>query len=407
MSDKQCRGSSVSIIENTDARVVIRWRHALYDVRYNLPNEDPATRWGDWTDETHTIYPDGVSVRRLKMWGTNPLKPHDVQEATIFNNPGTAPEDNIDLNAVTLANLRGETQTYSWEGGVGGPFERPNNAIIELVNIKSAYKPFVIVPPKGARLTQYSDRSPWSHFPCYDHFPTAQIPSDGRRATASDKATSSCLSNWVWDYYETDDRSATKIMMTGLTDKPAAELVPLAESWTKPPKLKALSDGYKGGKYDPAQRAYVITQKTPGMVAFDLAAGENSPVVNPCFVVRNWGDSDVKVALDGNLLPLGKDLRVGHVPALEGTDLIVWARYGSTATVHVEITPGTPPKVITRVVAVPSRPLHPKRVKVKVKKPKRPKPQRVIIRVKRYRPTRVKIHKPKKPKRPKKIRFPR
>ncbi|MHC4912346.1 MAG: LamG domain-containing protein, partial [Planctomycetota bacterium] len=96
MSDAQCRFSHVRLIESSDARVVIHWRYALIDVLYRQSGVDPTTGWGYWGDEYYTIYPDGVGTRNLVPgeggW----------QETIFFSAPGTRPEDNCELEAITL-----------------------------------------------------------------------------------------------------------------------------------------------------------------------------------------------------------------------------------------------------------------------------------------------------------------
>jgi len=59
MSDKECRFAHVRLIENTNARVVVHWRYASVGIMYNFPNNHA------WTDEYHTIYPDGVAIRKV------------------------------------------------------------------------------------------------------------------------------------------------------------------------------------------------------------------------------------------------------------------------------------------------------------------------------------------------------
>ncbi len=56
------------------------------------------------------------------------------------------------------------------------------------------------------------------------------------------------------------------------------------------------------------------------------AGSKNSPVLNPAFVIKNWGEARVKVSVGGKDIPRGQDCRVGHVSTLEGTDLIVWLK---------------------------------------------------------------------------------
>jgi hypothetical protein len=46
MSDKQSRYSHVRVIENTSAHVVVHWRYALADVKYNIGEKHPITTVG-------------------------------------------------------------------------------------------------------------------------------------------------------------------------------------------------------------------------------------------------------------------------------------------------------------------------------------------------------------------------
>ncbi len=89
------------------------------------------------------------------------------------------------------------------------------------------------------------------------------------------------------------------------------------------------------------QRAYVL-ERPPGMagkaspavLVFDASA--DSPLVNACLVVKNWGDSVPGLTLDGVPAIEGRDVRFGPVPTLNGTDMVVWIAKGSTAPVRIE-----------------------------------------------------------------------
>ena len=117
MSDKQCRFSHVRIIENNDARVVIHWRYAPVDVAYHHPFVDPETGWSDWVDEYYTIYPDAVGVRKATVYTSAPDAWIEWQEAIVLNQPGTRPEDNIELGALSVANMRGGKRDLLLDGG--------------------------------------------------------------------------------------------------------------------------------------------------------------------------------------------------------------------------------------------------------------------------------------------------
>jgi hypothetical protein len=91
--------------------VVIHWRYALTDIKYVIFGEDPETGWGEWAEEYYYVYPDAVSTRYQILW--NKHLSHEWQETIVLNQPGTYPEDNLEDEAFTVANLSGETQSFS------------------------------------------------------------------------------------------------------------------------------------------------------------------------------------------------------------------------------------------------------------------------------------------------------
>ena len=74
--------------------------------------------------------------------------------------------------------------------------------------------------------------------------------------------------------------------MYGLTDKPITDLVPLARMWKNPPKIENVK-GCSSEGYKMEERAYHLTAKKETL-AFSVATEDKSPLVNPCFVIKNW-----------------------------------------------------------------------------------------------------------------------
>jgi hypothetical protein len=345
MSDKQNRYSHVRILENTDARAVVHWRYGLCEVvNYTCANPDPDTGWSDWADEYFTIYPDGVAVRKQVLWTSNFKNWHEFQETIVINGPGTRPEDNIRPDALTIGNMKGETATYSWENGPPEKkMEKPENPNIQVVNLKSNWKPFQIVSPVNSSLKAYTGEVTYSMFEWWNHWPVAQVRSSGISAAAPDRPSHSSLSHINWDPYAKTDNTMTKIMLHGLTMKSATELVPLAKSWLSPPSIEVSGTGFQNQGYDQTQRAFVVVRQNTATVPslrLSLQASSESPLVNPGFVIKNWGDAQPKLRLDGKLVARGPDFRYGFVPTLEGSDLIVWLRMESTKSTSVEIAAG-------------------------------------------------------------------
>lgn len=354
MSDKQTRQSHVRIIESNDARVVVHWRYALVDNLGVIAKTDPISGWGDWTDEYYTIYPDGIGTRKIHLWTSEPTMPHQFQEAIILNPPGTRPEDNIDVEAITMMNMKGETHTYSWANGAPMEIDKPDKYNIQFINLKSKSIPFVVVNEGKPTVTrrEIDPEGPWlkiyrgeiiedhSIFPWWNHWPVAQIPSDGRWASEPDRVSHTSLSNDLeWKELELTERSHVRVMMHGLTDKPKQEIVNVAKSWLYPPDIK-VNDSFKFDRYDDVERAFMLerTKADTEELEMEISASTDSPVYNPAFIIKNWGDVNAALELNGEEIPRGKDFRYGLRHTLEGSDLIVWIKYQSSEPLEISLT---------------------------------------------------------------------
>lgn len=350
MSDKQSRYSHVRILESSDARAVVHWRYALSEVENYKGAHPDAMGWFDWADEYWTVYPDGVAIRRQVLHTTDLTKPHEWQESIVIHGPGQRPEDNINLDAVTLANMKGETATYTWPLKTNrdftfpaGPktFDRPDNPNIQVVNLKSQWKPFAVVKPEHARIEVYNQEKTFYTFECWNHWPVAQIVSSGRPCVAPDRASHSSLSHIYWDAYQTAQHEQTKLLMDGLTTKAAAELVPLGKSWLAPAKLQVAGTGFESAGYDPAQRAFILSRANgaaSGTLELTLDGSPDSPLVDPAIVVKNWGDANPLLKLDGKRQPWNQHFRFGLVHTLEGTNLVLWMQMQGTSPVRLSVT---------------------------------------------------------------------
>ena len=327
MSDAQCRFTHVRIVENTDARVVIHWRYAMVDAALRFAEYDEVAGKGQYGDEFYYIYPDGVATRDVTGWWPEPV--HRVDQETIFlSEPGTRPEDNCELEALTLANLKGQSKTYSWETGY--PNLDLESPVIQMVNLKSKFKPVIIVKP-GTRIGAFNCevRKEFSHFPWWNHWPVARIASDGRYAMAADHAAHSSLS-WV-----TQPEGA---FLYGMTNQAAAGLLPLAKAWIQPPAIKPAGGSFASEGYSQSERAYHLKRVKPdGDLELELTGSADSPVVNPALVIQDWGEHEASLKIDGNQVLRGGDFRYGHRRTLEGTDLIVWVRLTTTGPVRITV----------------------------------------------------------------------
>ncbi len=74
MNDKHNMHASISILETTNARVVLHWRYALVDVTGGFAGIDPETGWSDWVDEL---------VLHLPRWSRGQARYHSRQAQKI------------------------------------------------------------------------------------------------------------------------------------------------------------------------------------------------------------------------------------------------------------------------------------------------------------------------------------
>ena len=349
MSDKQSRYSHVRILESNDARAVVHWRYALSEVENYKGAHSGLMGWFDWADEYWTVYPDGIAIRKQVLHTTDTSKPHEWQESIVIHGPGQHPEDNINLDAVTLANMQGETATYTWPLKTkweftfpAGPrtFDKPNHPNIQIVNLKSEWKPFQVAPPEHARIEVYNQEKTFYTFECWNHWPVAQIVSSGRPCVAADRASHSSLSHLYWDDYQTGEGTESKILMSGLTTSAAARLVPVAKAWLTPAKVEVAGGAFRSDGYNAAERAYVVSRQgsmAKATMEIMLDAAADAPVVNPVFVIRNWGEDVPVLKIDGKMAAWGGDFRYGVERNLEGTNLVVWMRKDSARAMKVSL----------------------------------------------------------------------
>ena len=344
MSDKQTRYSHVRVIESSAARCVVHWRYALADVFYDIARTDPATGWGDWADEVYTIYPDGTAVRDITLHSSQPAAPHEWHESIVVMGQGFSPMNSIEPAGLTLVDNGGERVDYSWEKAT--PPRKPGkpaHPVIHVVNTKSRFKPFAILRPQDSPtfdIYKGEIRRDVSIYPWWNHWPAAKFASDGRYAIAADRVSHSSLSHLVWNSYQAGPNWMRKILLAGMTEQRAEKLLPLARSWSKPAELKLTGDGFTSTGLDPAQKAYLLKCQTPGAkLSFTLAASTESPVVNPAFVVLDWGNKNAKLALNGKALAQGEALHFGNRQTIDGEDLVVWVKADSTAPLNFVIEP--------------------------------------------------------------------
>ena len=337
MSDKESYTNHAKIIENTDARVVVQWRYPLLDVLHVAANYDEDTGWADWSDWYYYIYPDGVAVKQMRLW-TDGERNHEWQEGMAILGPNQHPETVLETSpALQLADLDGNVDDHLW---VNGPPRDVNydDKKVHKVNYKAEYDPITIGNFEDGDVYD-GEVTEYAVFPSWNHWPVAQMPSDGRYASYPDRTAHSSLTHVRMPTYREDfgDRPFyEKLLMEGMLNQSPEELVTLAKSWLRPAAIEVKSGGSTDG-YDRAQRAYVLDASGES-ISLRLEASDESPVVNPAFVVKNWGDRGASLTYNGKSVPQGKYFRVGHPRTVRDKDLVVWIKAESTEALEITLT---------------------------------------------------------------------
>lgn len=355
MSDKQSRYSHVSIVASSDARAVIHWRYALAEARnYEGAHADARSGWFDWADEYWTVYPDGVAVRKQVLWSSALETRFEWQETIVINGPGQRPEDNIEADALTLENMAGQKATYHWMPKTDQTFaypngpanlDRPANANMQIVHLKSPQNPFQIVWPRQVSFDAYKGERSYSMFEWWNHWPVAQVGSSGRPAIAPDRASHTSLSHIYWEPYARTSGSMTKLLLCGLTRREGANLLPLAKSWLAPPDATLTRGAPASIEYDPAQRAFVVEasgSRPQAPLTVRFAGTPERPLVNPALVIHPWSAAaSVRVSREGE--PVAIPVRQGIEHHLDGDSLVLYLELTATSPVAITIAPATTP----------------------------------------------------------------
>jgi hypothetical protein len=322
MSDKQCLYNHVRILENTPARAVVHYRFPLVDVNKFKANYVEETGWYDVADWYFYIYPDGVAAKVEHLW-TSGERIHEWQESMAIFGPDQHPHDLIERKATfTVARIDGAHKTYDWNPLPPDGIDEPEHANIHHVNYKGEYDPVTIVDKiiwsniYGGEITDYAI------FPTWNHWPVAQMPSDGRYASYPDRTCHSSLSHIFPPDYDQQFGNRpyqVKLFLEGMLKQAPLELIPLARSWIQPPLLSQV----KGctGSYDKPQRAYQFEAESDHM-SMTLLANDEKPVHNLCLVFKKWNSKkEGIVSIDGEKTAC----KQGIVRDTDGSQkLVIW-----------------------------------------------------------------------------------
>jgi hypothetical protein len=114
----------------------------------------------------------------------------------------------------------------------------------------------------------------------------------------------------------------------------------MAKSWNNPPEISN-AEGCRVLAYKQEERAYHLCRLSETM-SFILEANRESPVFNPCFVIREWNSESLsEIRLNSEIHGNGKEIRQGLIRDTDGSrTLIVWLDAREKIPLRVEISSG-------------------------------------------------------------------
>jgi hypothetical protein len=375
MMDYECRYSSARILHAGDARAVVHWHYALCDNRFRIFHGNTTA------DETYTIYPDGIAIRKLVGWpgdesdfGGNPTL-WEVGEWIVLNPVGTVPETTLQSPALSLTDLAGNVIDMSWPYYRQGPrsfcAQYPDMAhwgeYIGRVNFIDQPSPFAAFPnsellfphvPCSVCGELHPEIRPFvgnqsdMHLPSYkraDYVGWKRANDDvGKIPTTTSIASygygygyapqpmlNGARTAPVYQRLNSPPRPTTWLSLQGVTDDQDLEtLRRVVASWLHPARVdmvtlpqEAVYEGYAF-----AQRAHEFRMVDGAELAFDMVP--TAAVVNPVFVLNNWPSDGAQMSWGSRDID-SRDLAIQR----EEDNVIIWAQGEITYPVRVRIMP--------------------------------------------------------------------
>jgi hypothetical protein len=394
-NDEDNEYSRMWIESQNDARVVVRHRCALVNKGRIAHQDDKQVAPygpGNWTDEWYVIHPDGTHTRRITIYTSkvDQSTTHARGQGFFYelegmylwwgHVPGKMASDHLEDGVLTLIEMDGRHQTIDFTPypmdpktgkGMAKAYGDFRHANIHVVNTRSEFHPWRAGRPaedggafwgKSLLMTPYRPVHELVQLvPC---FPPGTTRESGYSVAG--------LGQMIYsDYWQQTDTSFSEIWLNGFTSSkdPAGELAALARSWWNAPKASASSrSSAKVHGYDVAQRAYLVELpegKGPQPIDLRIPASASQPLINPAFLIGNWGNGDAVIQLDGKAIPQGSDCRIGHYESLTldahrtwHDVLVVWLKTNTTDTARLSILPEGSSGAIDPAVPVEDAPFR-------------------------------------------------
>jgi hypothetical protein len=345
LSDKHNRYTHVSISELGPARIILHWQYALTD----STEQANIFHGNTWAEEFHTIYPDGLTVRKLVGYPGNENRAQgqpvvwEVAELDLVFAPGANLNATIDRSSALRVSA-GDKHSYilSWPSAgerwlcQRNPQSCDWPAYVFRPSLRRQPEPFLIVPnrkdyfpriacgacggdhlatmlwlepgiyrnwpgcsgecPKIVKGTEEDMKANPVHMPFVSVIPWVHPSFLTNFLTRGDRSSASSVSfdpNWG------PKPGTTWLMLFGASKEDDRYLGNVANQWVNPPQLEMREGESKG--FEASENLYTVAPGAKGC-AFRIVLANNKPLAHPTFKILNWGYRPARVSLNGTLL---------------------------------------------------------------------------------------------------------
>jgi hypothetical protein len=231
--------------------------------------------------------------------------------------------------------MDGDERKYHWIKAPPPDVAEPEDQCIQIVNYTGEYDPITIGEDFEGSNVYGGELTPYSVFPTWNHWPVAQMPSDGRYASFPDRTGHSSLTHVylpVFDEAEGDRPFYMKLLMEAMLDVDKTDLVSLARSWNQAAAVELKGEG--NAWYEKPERAYYV-EGAGNEVEMEIMAEKDHPVHNLGVVIKSWGREEAsEVLINGKPV----DAKQGIVRDTDGSyKLVVWIKVMSKENIDVVI----------------------------------------------------------------------
>lgn len=291
MQDRENRYSKVQIIENSPARIKIKWRYALNDAHYYI-------HANEWVEEFYTFYPDGTGVREINLFA-NTDKGHELFEAIFVNPPHVSTFQLYEDKITTLNNLNGiqySIREFSADPDLYSKFIAENKYLLFETHFKDRLHPFTFfaiddrtIPPSESNRISVSSKLVKEDVK-RGHWPASRYQVDGFNTVGNDMPGHFSLGN-VHVRTNSELRPNKWLFLIGVNTDNNDLPVLAAKSWITPALPVKINDSFILKGYDLSQRAYVLSYSGKGE---KLNINYKDKLYNPAFILENSSFNEIK-----------------------------------------------------------------------------------------------------------------